>query len=362
MPITFLIKFLNTELLTHKELTMSNIYSAMVGSYPRPAGLAKLINRFNSGKISSEDLELGYERYTYRLLKFLTKLNIDYFTDGMLRWDDIFNPLINYVDGVKVNGLYRFYENNFFFRAPQVVGKVRLMDDCPIPQWFKKSSEILESVIKELGIKSRPVLKPVLPGPLTLAINSLNERYSNMRELIGDYVFEVLTPLIKALRDLGAQVIEIHEPELTYGRVDPGLKCYVAGLLGRISYDLKIKLWIQTYFGSASNALECFKFISNNIVGIDLVASRDDYLNYIHNFSYYDSLAVGVYDSRSTVLERSRIIRWYVAKFLKLRIGNLFIANNAPMDFIPEVIAVKKLRRLSKFTKWLKSKVGGVAR
>lgn len=341
---------------------MSNVYSAMIGSYPRPTGLAKLINRFNSGKISAEDLELGYEKYTHRLFKFLIKLDIDYFTDGMLRWDDIFNPLISYLDGVRVNGLYRFYENNFFFRAPQVVGKVRLRDDCPIPQWFKKSSEILEDVVKELGSKSKFVLKPVLPGPLTLAINSLNEYYSNIQDLINDYVFEVLTPLIKALRDLGAQVIEIHEPELTYGRVNPGLKCYVAGLLDHISYDLKTKLWIQTYFGSAYNALECFKFISKNIIGIDLVASKGDYLNYIHNFSYYDSLAIGIYDSRSTVLERSRIIRWYVAKFLKLGVGNLFITNNAPMDFIPEVIAVRKLRRLSRFTKWLKGKVGGVAR
>ncbi len=43
-------------------------------------------------------------------------------TDGLYRWDDIFNPFIRFIEGVEVNGLFKFYENNFFYRSPVVRG------------------------------------------------------------------------------------------------------------------------------------------------------------------------------------------------------------------------------------------------
>jgi methionine synthase II (cobalamin-independent) len=42
-----------------------------------------------------------------------------------------------------------------------------------------------------------------------------------------------------------------------------------------------------------------------------------------------------------------------VSKFVKLHVEEVIICNNAPMDFIPEVIAVRKLRKLSRVTERL---------
>ncbi len=333
---------------------MARIYAAVVGSFPRPRGLARLVGRFNSGKIDYEKLELGYEKYTQRLFKLFISASIEYFTDGMLRWDDVFNPLIGYVDGLRVDGLYRFYENNFFFRAPQVVGRIKLVGNCPIPDWYGNSKRILNEVA---GNSKSYVLKAVLPGPLTFALNSVNEYYSDIVDLINDYVYNVLQPLVKELKHRGAEVVEVHEPELTYGRADSRLKFYDVELLSKLFTELGVRLWLQTYFGDACSALNYLLYLARHIVGVDLIASKD-YSRYLNYFSEFNSLAIGIYNSRSTLVERKRSVGWYISRFAKLHVNEIFVANNAPMDFLPEIIAVRKVRKLGRFVKSFKA--GGV--
>jgi len=329
---------------------MTVINAGFVGSFPRPLGLAKLVSKFNSGMITREKLEEGYELYTKKLFKLLTSLHIKYITDGMFRWDDIFNPLINYVDGVKVNGLYRFYENNFFFKTPQVVSRVSLRSDCPIPEWYEKARELLNEVTG--GRSEEFILKPVLPGPLTLAKNSVNDYYSDIKDLIRDYAYNVLEPLMKELKNVGALVIEIHEPELAYDRATIEEKYVCVDVLSTIIYNLRIRAWVHTYFGDACKLLNYLTFFGAYIVGIDLTSTKD-YNACLILYANFRSIALGLYNSRTTVLEKSRCIRWCVSRFIKLHPEEVILCNNAPMDFIPEVIAVRKLRKLSRVTERL---------
>jgi len=335
---------------------LTNIYSGIVGSYPRPQSLAKLVNRFNSGKITLEKLELGYEEHLRKLLKLLLQLDIQYLTDGMLRWDDIFNPLISYIDGVKVNGLHRFYDNNFFFRAPQVVGKISLRLDNPIPLWYERACNILREVTAELNKPGKFVVKPVLPGPLTLAMNSVNEAYSNISDLIHDYATEVLTPMIKVLRGRGASIIEVHEPELVVGRAGSDYVRASIDELASLCRECGVRLWIQTYFGDIRGVVNYLVTLSDNIIGVDLIATK--HLSDITKvFKDFKSIALGVYDSRNTLLERNLEVRRVVREFIKLGVSEVYVTNNAPMDFIPDVIAVRKLRKLSSLVKSLRGDV-----
>ncbi len=99
---------------------MTVLGAALIGSYPRSERVAEIHRKFLKGVIGAEEFErlIGIE--TEKLIKLFVRVGLDSFTDGMLRWDDIFNPLIRFVDGVEVNGLVRFYDNNFFFRAPVI--------------------------------------------------------------------------------------------------------------------------------------------------------------------------------------------------------------------------------------------------
>jgi len=332
---------------------LTKIYGGIVGSYPRPVTLARLLNKFYSNKISLDRLEHGYEEHMERLFRLLIKFGIEYITDGMFRWDDIFNPLISYIDGVRIDGLYRFYDNNFFFRAPHIVARIRLRGDVPIAMWYSNAMKILDRVVAELGIENIYVLKPVLPGPLTFALNSVNEFYSDLRDLINDYTTEVLSPLIKSLSSHGATVVEIHEPEIVVGRADKVYISEAVNSLASLGKEHGVRLWIQTYFGDIGRFLGLLVELQSHIIGIDLTATKN-FDSITKGLDGFRHIALGLYNSRSTIIEKNTVLRGIVQMFTRVDIDDIYVTNSAPMDFIPEVIAVRKLRKLGLLVKSLR--------
>jgi 5-methyltetrahydropteroyltriglutamate--homocysteine methyltransferase len=135
------------------------IVPALIGSLPRPVSLAKKIEQYSIGRLSEESLEKAYLDHTRRAFVKLREAKIRVVTDGLYRWDDIFNPFIRFIDGIEVNGLFKFYENNFFYRSPVVKGDLSLREN-PLPEWLNQALAIKEEVYPGA------TLKAVLPGPV----------------------------------------------------------------------------------------------------------------------------------------------------------------------------------------------------
>jgi 5-methyltetrahydropteroyltriglutamate--homocysteine methyltransferase len=324
-----------------------HLRASLVGSYPRNLEVSKLHRRLLSGKITYEEFDRGIKNNILKLFNYLGKLGINVFTDGMLRWDDIFNPLIQFIDGIEVNGLMRFYDNNFFFRAPKVVGRIRL-DDNPLAEWYKEHRELAEDVF---GIGNY-ILKQPLPGPLTLATNSINERYENIEDLLHDYRAEVLEPLIKDLVKMGAKVIELHEPSLVYTKTTRKLIKIDINEISELSKCCNVDLWIITYFGDINRLGSNLSELKHFVVGIDLYGNDHNLRRLVRKYGL-ERIALGVFNSRNTVIENVRYVAKMVKQLMRCDIEEVYITNNAPMDFIPEIIAKKKLLRMSRVIKYL---------
>ncbi len=332
------------------------IKACMNGSYPRSKAVARLYSRLSSGKLSIEDFEEGIRNHTKKFFELLKNSGVRLFTDGMLRWDDIFNPLIRYVNGVKINGLVRFFDNNFFFRAPKVVGKLDISDN-PIPKWFNVSISIAKRVFGDDFI-----LKQVIPGPFTLAMNSINQYYSNLHELIHDWRVNVLEPLIKSLVSVGLSVIEVHEPSLVWGNVSSEVLRYgvkeVSELI-KFCKHLGVDIWLLTYFRSLTNLNGLVSDLVDAILGIDFF-SKDLKRPYVFMEEYgIKRVMLGLIDSRNTLMEKASMIRRVVSRVLDAGVNEVYVGNNAPMDFIPEVIAAKKIRKLGRVVNKLLSSLLG---
>lgn len=323
-----------------------NVRAVLNASYPRSEFVAKLYSKLSTGKITSEEFERGIEKAISDLFKLLNRSGISIFTDGMLRWDDIFNPLIKFIRGVKVNGLVRFYDNNFFFRAPVVESRLKLSDEHPFRNWFKKSLELAKKIFG-----GEIVLKQPLPGPLTLALNSINNYYDSLESLISDWRSEVLEPLVKDLSNVGLGVVEIHEPSLVWRDVSNELvKLGIKELTYFIDYVSKIgvDVWILTYFGSLRRLKELIAEISKAVIGLDLhTREKGRILSSIKNYGL-DRVMLGVIDARNTLMENSVWIKRAIVKALEYGAREVYVGNNAQLDFIPEIIASKKLRKLGK--------------
>ncbi|MBO8175522.1 MAG: 5-methyltetrahydropteroyltriglutamate--homocysteine methyltransferase [Thermococcus sp.] len=305
------------------------IIPALIGSLPRPLGLAKKIELYNIGRLSEEKLEEKYREYTRRAFEKLREAGVKVVTDGMYRWDDIFNPLIRYIDGVEVNGLFKFYENNFFYRSPVIKDEVSLLDN-PIPKWVNIAKEILEEVYPEA------TLKAVLPGPVTLAYHSLNEYYESLEALARDYAERVLAPLIK---ELEVEIVELQEPALAseLSRATREDEVHISKEIARVVIEelgkLR-KLWVVTYFGTPQVVPK------GVILNVDLVeGSLPEGVS--------GEVGLGVINARETKMERTDRIRDRLLK-LSGNFSRIYVTPNTLLDFLPESVAWRKLRLLGR--------------
>lgn len=325
----------------------ASIKACMNGSYPRGPGLARLYSRYLSGKIDESKFSEGIREYLRKLFNLFSTAGITVFTDGMLRWDDIFNPFIRFVDGVEVNGLVRFYDNNFFFRAPRVKGELGIKEN-PLPNWFSEALSIAEEVFSGRGF----VLKQPLPGPLTLAESSINEYYSSYWSLLSDWRSKVLEPLIKDLSKVGVKVVEVHEPSLVWGgtkktKVVAGAK--ELGKLIKFCKSLGVDVWVITYFGYLGRVGKYLSELSGAVVGIDCFVkdTKKTPQRLVRDYGI-KRVMLGAIDSRNTLMEKPRELSKLVRSVARAGTEEVYVGNNAPMDFIPEVVAAKKLRRLGR--------------
>ncbi|MDV3103236.1 uroporphyrinogen decarboxylase/cobalamine-independent methonine synthase family protein [Thermococcus waiotapuensis] len=304
------------------------IVPALIGSLPRPVSLAKAIEQYSIGRLSQEKLEKAYREHTERAFLKLREAGIKVITDGLYRWDDIFNPLIRFIDGVEVNGLFKFYENNFFYRSPVVRDELSLREN-PIPEWVNIALEIKERVYPEA------TLKAVLPGPVTLAYHSINEAYESLDELAEAYA-GVIGELMK---EFPVELVELQEPALAAElsratmenreHVSPGRAKELIERLVRIR-----KLWVVTYFGTPRVLPE------GVILNVDILSGTVPE-------NYSGRLGLGVIDARETKMERRDRLIDKLRPYLR-RWGELYVTPNTLLDFLPESVAWKKLKLLGR--------------
>ncbi len=304
------------------------IVPALIGSLPRPVSLAKKIEQYSIGRLSEEKLEEAYREHTRRAFVKLRNAGIRVITDGLYRWDDIFNPLIRFIDGIEVDGLFKFYENNFFYRAPVVRGELSLREN-PIPEWINVALEIKEEVYPEA------TLKAVLPGPVTLAYHSINEAYESLDELAEAYA-NVLGELMK---ELSVKLVELQEPALA-AELSRATREKREDVSPRVAKELieglaKIReLWVVTYFGTPRVLPE------GVIMNFDLIEGSVPE-------NYSGRIGLGIVNARETKMERRDRLIDRLRPFLR-KYGEVYVTPNTLLDFLPESVAWRKLRLLGK--------------
>jgi len=304
------------------------IVPALIGSLPRPVSLAKKIEQYSIGRLKEEALEKAYLEHTRRALQRLRASGIKVVTDGLYRWDDIFNPFIRFIDGIEVNGLFKFYENNFFYRSPVVKGELSLRDN-PLPEWLNQALAIKEEVYPGA------TLKAVLPGPVTLAYHSINEHYKSLDELAEAYAGVIE----EALKELPVELVELQEPALaaelsraTREKSGDVSKETAKALIERLS---RVKrLWVVTYFGTPQ------VLPKGVILNVDLI-------NGSVPGEYSGELGLGVVDARETKMERKDRLQDKLRPYLGKH-SRIYVTPSTLLDFLPESVAWRKLKLLGK--------------
>ncbi len=177
------------------------LLTTAVGSFPKPKYLTKARTDHARDRISREELKELEERATRECIELQERVGLDVLVDGEMYRGDMATYFAENLDGFRISGLVRSYGNRYY-RKPIIVGPVRWRRPITV-DWFTFAQNLTD----------KPV-KAILTGPYTMMDWSFNEYYPNRREAALDLARAIHEEVL-ALRDAGAQYIQIDEPAIS---------------------------------------------------------------------------------------------------------------------------------------------------
>jgi 5-methyltetrahydropteroyltriglutamate--homocysteine methyltransferase len=314
----------------------TEVRSCLNGIYPRSEALVRATRDYDRKRIGLQDLERQFRRDLEGLVALQQDVGLDYLSDGMLRWQDMFRPLVEACEGLDVGPLTRFFDNNTFFRQPVVNGALK--HKAPADSYYN-----VEAFPEDARWKA------VLPSPYAFSrmAEGQGHAYSDPNELMFALAEEILRPELERLVKRGCSFIQLNEPYLAYHQ-DPSPED-LAGFREAIrllaeGVRPRAKLCLHTYFGDVSPfAGELLEF-EIDVLGVDFLATDLESLPPFRG----KELLCGCLDARSSLPEDPEIVSRFIKRVReKLAPKAMYITSNADLEFLPERIAREKVRLMA---------------
>jgi 5-methyltetrahydropteroyltriglutamate--homocysteine methyltransferase len=286
------------------------------GIYPRSEQLVQATRDLDRGRTSPESVDEQVERDLAELVSVQQQAGLDLLTDGMVRWQDLFRPVLDTSEGLETGALTRFLDTNTFYRAPHAT----------------TATPKLATPLGERYVAPLPGPRLVtLPSPFALSHGT-----GVSAQAIAE---NVLKPLIAPLE---TELVVLAEP--FFGREEatsPGeLEDALAVLAGGP------KLALQLTFCDARKPLEeGLGELPVDAIGIDFYGTH---LSDVPK-GFDKLLLAGVVDARSSTLEDPRELALFAERLRNEReVEQIALVPNGDLQFVSERIAREKLLRLGR--------------
>jgi 5-methyltetrahydropteroyltriglutamate--homocysteine methyltransferase len=284
------------------------------GLYPRSEALVQATRDLDRGRTTQEAVDEQVERDLAELVSVQQQAGLDLLADGMLRWQDLFRPLLEATDGLETGALTRFLDTNTFYRAPHAT----------------TASPNLAAPLDERYVAPLPGPRLVtLPSPFAL---------SHGTDVPAQAIAEnVLKPAIEAL---DADLVVLAEPFL--GRDADASPADLESALAALAGGPKLAL--QLTFCNARPALERgLAQLPVDAIGIDFYLTHlDDVPKGLDKL-----LLAGVVDARTSTVEDARELAEFAERLRNQReVEQIALVPNGDLQFVSERIAREKLLRL----------------
>ncbi|HLW59080.1 MAG TPA: methylcobamide--CoM methyltransferase [bacterium] len=310
--------------------------TTVVGSYPKipdppaPGRWRTSVAKRQLGEITPADLRQVEDEVTSEVLAEMAEAGVDLLTDGQIRWEDGQTYFAHGLEGFEIHSLQRYFDTNVYYRQPVAVGEIGWRSPIGVADYRFAAAHSL-----------RPV-KPVVTGPLTLAVLSRDEFYGNLDQFVMALA-AALNHELRALAAAGAPVIQVDEPGLlTHRDRFP---------LFRRAMDV---LWdgvtatraLYTYFGHIDGLYPAILEIPVDIVGVDFVAGTRNW-EVLRRAKFTKQLGLGILDARNTKMETPEAIAEACRRAAEIvPAPHLHVGPSAGLEFLPRRIARRKLEVL----------------
>jgi 5-methyltetrahydropteroyltriglutamate--homocysteine methyltransferase len=286
------------------------------GIYPRSEELVQATRDLDRGRTTQEEVDGRVARDLEELGSVQRQAGLDLLTDGMLRWQDLFRPVLEATDGLEPGPLTRFLDTNTFYRAPHATTATPKLT-APLDEGY-------------LAALSGPRLV-TLPSPFALSHGT------------GVTAKTIAENVLKPILDrIDAELVVLAEP--FFGREEATSPSELEEPLAAL--DGGPKLALQLTFCDAQRPLEQgLADLPVDAIGIDFYGTHLSDLP-----KGIDKLVLaGVIDARSSTLEDPRELAQFAELLQNEReVEQIALVPNGDLQFVSERIAREKLLRLGK--------------
>ncbi len=306
------------------------IESSVSGILPRPSRLISMTRKYDRSRVSEEELEESYRKYSKTVIDYQVESGLTYVDDGYLRRQDLLRPHTVNLEGVEVGQLSRWFNNNTFYRLPIIKEKL-----SGYTCFYEAYYDLLP----------KENLKAVVPAPYTFTKLSKNEVYGDEKEFLMDYA-EILNQQLKHLDSQGVSYIQLSDPALVYHKTMPNVSelSDIAEAVEVATRDVTARTGLITYFGDAEPVLGVITDWAVSDIGVDCYETD---LNDIKEHSFKDGLSLGLIDARNTLTEDVSEVTEMAKTLLDATSPkNLIVSTNCDLDFLTWKEAKKKIKTI----------------
>ena len=281
-------------------------------------------------------MDAAFSQDLARWIEVQRAAGLDFVSDGLLRWQDIFRPLVEGL-GIRPHTLVRWFDTNTFFREPAFSGKVARLAK-------------LDGAMPDDSVP-RPRVT-TLPSPYLFSREAATDQ--NRNRLMVGLAEQVLRPAIDEAVIRGSELIHLQEPWLAYHGIEASDWAPLAEALDVLHRNLRAGLVLHVYFGDAAPHLSQLRKLPIDAIGIDFLESDTAALGGDWNLD----LVAGLINGRDSnvepvdgLVEAAR----HLADTVHPR--NLYLTSNCELSYLPTTVAERKVQRLGEAGRKLKELV-----
>ncbi|HEY2109845.1 MAG TPA: hypothetical protein VGH17_08085 [Candidatus Acidoferrales bacterium] len=345
--------------------TLPGLHLANTGSYPRIGDgpelqiLRRATASLDRGERNTADLLDAENEMTRRAIADQLKAGLEVITDGQIRWYDPISHVASKLANVKIAGLQRYFDTNFYFRQPVITGTPK-RGDALIAKDFSFARNALGHLPTPKNLAGKLSIKPVLTGPYTLAKFSLSahtgnggaDPFSSLEARTLAYA-EAIAAEVVALAQMGASLIQIDEPAIVkYPQDWQIFEKAVAKLIAARDKSApegnRPELALYVYFHDPAPLYEKLIALPVDIIGLDFTYNPK-LADLVASAGSPKPLGLGLIDGRNTKLEDVGEVARKIDRLLpKIQGGRAYLNPSCGLEYLPRDRAFAKLELLAK--------------
>jgi 5-methyltetrahydropteroyltriglutamate--homocysteine methyltransferase len=285
----------------------------------------------------SGDIVAAYDRARGEVIDQQEDAGLDRIGEGQLRWDDNLAHPLTVHDNVETGGIVRYYDNNNFYRDPQVTGELDFSGD--VAAELEAAAELTDGP-----------LQAVLPGPYSLAELASDEYYNDDAEFLAA-VSDFLAGEVEAFPE--HETLFLLEPSLVTAPPADDLAAQVSEAVSAVASETDADVVVHSYWGAHDEKTYAHLMDADvEALGFDLIAGdREQTMYNVTEYGTKSDVALGLVDGQNTRVESSETIRervdWFADQVPSQTFDTVYLTSNTELFYLPVSKAQEKLVALA---------------